>query len=43
MTPGLIKKQNFDKHVQVDPMVLTEGVLDEIRDKVRDTMTELWQ
>lgn len=36
------KKQKSGKHAHVDPMVLTEGDLDEIRDKVRDKTTELW-
>lgn len=36
----LRKKKKSDKS-QVDPMVLTQGDLDEIGDKIRDTTTEV--
>jgi len=42
-TSGPRKKQKSDKHAHMDPRVLTEGNLDDIRDKVCDTMTELCQ
>lgn len=42
MTSVVRKKKKLDKHAHVDPMVLTEGDLDEIRDKVHDIMMELW-
>lgn len=35
------KKQKSNKHSHVDPMILTEGDLDEIGDKVHDIITEL--
>jgi len=38
-----MKKQKLDKQAHADPLVLTEGDLDEIKDKVRDTTMELWQ
>lgn len=41
MTSGPNEKQKSDKHIHVDPMVLTKGELDEIRDKVHVTTTKL--
>jgi len=38
-TIGQWKKHKFDKKTNFDLMVLTEGNLDEIGDKVRDTTT----
>jgi len=39
---GSRKKQKLDKHAYTNLMVLTEGELDEIGDKLCDTMIELW-
>jgi len=36
------KKYKSDKQAHIDPMLLIEGDLDEIRDKVRDTTIALW-
>lgn len=37
-----MKEVESDKNSPVDPLVLIEGDLDLIGDKVRDTTTELW-
>jgi len=42
-TIGHHKKNKLDKQTHLEPMVLTEGGLDEIGDKVRDTTTEVLQ
>jgi len=36
------KKKKSDKYANVDPMVLTDRVLDEIKDKFCDIMMEIW-
>lgn len=43
MTSGPQKKKKSDNHSHIDPMVVTEGHMDEIRDKVHETTTELWK
>lgn len=40
-TVGPRKKHKSDKQTHIDPMVLIEGDLDEIGDKVRDITTKL--
>lgn len=42
MVTGPRKKWKLDKKSQMDPLVLTEGDLDEINDKVCDTKSEQW-
>lgn len=41
-TVGLRKKKKLDKQARIDQIFLTKGDLDEINDKVRETITELW-
>lgn len=41
-TTGPRKKHKLDKKARIEAMVLIEGGLDEIGDKVRDTTINLW-